>query len=159
MIPSGRKELRPVRGVGRTMRKTRVEEEPAGELNVVPYLDILMNLILFMLLSMTGLATMGVAKVEAPRAPRGGESRPPRVTVSIDATGFVVERDGVEPTRIDSHDYQSLTSKLDALKGEAQSLSLRAAPGVDYETVVATIDAARETSDRRVLFPDVTLVF
>ena len=38
-------------------RKLRIRgHEEGGELNIVPYLDILMNLIMFMLLSITGLA-------------------------------------------------------------------------------------------------------
>ena len=45
----------------------------AGELNIVPYLDILMNLIIFMLLSMTGLATFGILNVNAPNY--GGADR------------------------------------------------------------------------------------
>src|SRR5215470_4933980 len=48
-------------------RKTRPSEEPEGsELNIVPYLDMLMNLIIFMLLSMTGLAAFGILNVSAP---------------------------------------------------------------------------------------------
>jgi hypothetical protein len=42
------------------------EEEETGELNIVPYLDIMMNLIMFMLLSMTGLAAFGILNVNAP---------------------------------------------------------------------------------------------
>lgn len=42
------------------------DTEHAGELNIVPYLDILMNLIIFMLLSMTGLAAFGILNVSAP---------------------------------------------------------------------------------------------
>ena len=48
-------------------RKTRPREpEDSGELNIVPYLDIMMNLIMFMLLSMTGLAVFGILNVNAP---------------------------------------------------------------------------------------------
>src|SRR5258707_4876140 len=48
-------------------RKLRPREEDEGnELNIVPYLDILMNLIIFMLLSMTGLAAFGILNVSAP---------------------------------------------------------------------------------------------
>jgi len=47
-------------------RKLRLEEAEFGELNIVPYLDILMNLIIFMLLSMTGLAVFGILNVTAP---------------------------------------------------------------------------------------------
>jgi len=42
------------------------EPEEMGELNLVPYLDILMNLIIFMLMSITGLAAFGVLNVTAP---------------------------------------------------------------------------------------------
>ena len=41
-------------------------QEEGGELNIVPYLDILMNLIMFMLLSITGLAAFGILNVNAP---------------------------------------------------------------------------------------------
>src|SRR5262249_59594228 len=47
-------------------RKLRMGEVEFGELNIVPYLDILMNLIIFMLLSMTGLALFGILNVNAP---------------------------------------------------------------------------------------------
>ncbi len=47
-------------------RKLRIAEAEFGELNIVPYLDILMNLIIFMLLSMTGLALFGILNVNAP---------------------------------------------------------------------------------------------
>src|SRR5712692_4491240 len=47
-------------------RKLRLAEAEFGELNIVPYLDILMNLIIFMLLSMTGLAVFGILNVNAP---------------------------------------------------------------------------------------------
>ena len=48
-------------------RKTRPREpDDVGELNIVPYLDIMMNLIMFMLLSMTGLAVFGILNVNAP---------------------------------------------------------------------------------------------
>jgi len=49
-------------------RKLRVKEpDEVGELNIVPYLDIMMNLIMFMLLSMTGLVSFGVLYVSAPK--------------------------------------------------------------------------------------------
>lgn len=48
-------------------RKLRPKEEEDGtELNIVPYLDILMNLIMFMLLSITGLSAFGILNVSAP---------------------------------------------------------------------------------------------
>ncbi|HXX29662.1 MAG TPA: biopolymer transporter ExbD, partial [Myxococcaceae bacterium] len=48
-------------------RKLKIREDTElGELNIVPYLDILMNLIMFMLLSITGLAAFGILNVSAP---------------------------------------------------------------------------------------------
>lgn len=75
------------------------EEEVKGELNIVPYLDILMNLIIFMLLSMTGLVSYGVLNVAAPRYGGGsagssaaGQSDKPKLmlTVLISEKGFFI---------------------------------------------------------------------
>src|SRR5215475_8071604 len=45
-------------------RKLRTRGRVEGqELNIVPYLDILMNLIMFMLLSITGLSAFGILNV------------------------------------------------------------------------------------------------
>lgn len=74
------------------------EGEVKGELNIVPYLDILMNLIIFMLLSMTGLVSYGVLNVAAPRYGGGsagsaaGQSDKPKLllTVLISEKGFFV---------------------------------------------------------------------
>jgi biopolymer transport protein TolR len=79
-------------------RKLRpAEEGHQGELNIVPYLDILMNLIIFMLLSMTGLAAFGILNVNAPNyggAPAAGAGNPDEqkllLTVLISHKGFFV---------------------------------------------------------------------
>ena len=47
-------------------------EDDFGELNIVPYLDVVVNLVMFMLLSMTGLISLGVLNVSAPKI--GGET-------------------------------------------------------------------------------------
>jgi biopolymer transport protein TolR len=152
-------------------RKLRVEEaEEAGELNIVPYLDILMNLIIFMLLSMAGLATFGALNVSArgERAVPGGEDETPPVTltVAVAKTGFFITAPGVlqgQPiprTAQGRYDYDSLSAKMQELKSAFPSASrviIAAEADTDYEALVATLDATRETADRKVLFPDVTL--
>jgi biopolymer transport protein ExbD len=50
------------------MRRRIREDEETGELNIVPYLDVVVNLVMFLLLSMTGLITLGVLNVSAPKA-------------------------------------------------------------------------------------------
>src|SRR4051812_32571344 len=76
------------------------EEEETGELNIIPYLDILMNLIIFILLSMTGLATFGILNVNAPNYGAGAGSNDPNekppllLTVAISPKGFFLAATG-----------------------------------------------------------------
>src|SRR5437868_5189682 len=77
------------------------EDEDVGELNIVPYLDILMNLIIFMLLSMSGLATFGILNVNAPNYGGGANAandpnqKPPLLlNVAISKKGFFVAATG-----------------------------------------------------------------
>src|SRR5262245_6419662 len=72
-------------------------EEAAGELNIVPYLDILINLIMFLLVAQATLVSLGLIDVTAPSyAPAGGAGNTPppeeqlRLTVGIAAKGFYI---------------------------------------------------------------------
>lgn len=170
------------------------EEEDLGELNIIPYLDILMNLIIFMLLSMTGLATLGILNVNAPTyggGGGGGSNQAPELllTVAISKTGFFVAAQGaVLPGQAENakpgegaptigmkpdgaYDYQALTEKMKEIKaavaemireGKVAATSdskviIAAEAETQYEAIVGTMDATRETPDRKLLFPDVTL--
>lgn len=161
------------------------EEEETGELNIVPYLDILMNLIIFMLLSMAGLATFGMLNVNAPTyggaaGSGGGDEKPPlTLTVAVAKTGFFIAATGgvlpgqtepsaapgegapTIPLKADgSYDYSALTSKMMEIKASFPTESkviIAAEATTNYETLVETMDATRETPDRKLLFPDVTL--
>ncbi len=160
------------------------EEEETGELNIVPYLDILMNLIIFMLLSMAGLVSFGMFNVNAPTyggGGGGGEEKPPlTLTVAIAKNGFfIAATGGVLPGQTaeggdtpgsgaptiarkadGTYDYDALTNKMKEIKASfpAESKLLVAAEAdTDYDTLVQTLDATRETPDRKTLFPDVTL--
>lgn len=161
------------------------EEEEGGELNIVPYLDILMNLIIFMLLSMAGLATFGMLNVNAPNygAGAGGGTENDKaaltLTVAVAKTGFFVAAAGgvlpgqtepsaapgegapTIPRKADgSYDYDALTAKMMEVKalfpGESKVI-IAAEADTDYDSLVSTMDATRETADRKLLFPDVTL--
>ncbi len=97
--------LRLRRRVGQLAASARGTDAPSrprwksdtGELNIVPYLDVVVNLVMFMLLSMTGLISLGVLNVSAPRI--GGEAAAaaasragPKLllTVAIGRQGFYV---------------------------------------------------------------------
>ena len=161
------------------------EDEESGELNIIPYLDILMNLIIFMLLSMTGLATFGILNVNAPNSQAGGAGdnpdKPPLLlTVAIGKDGFYLAATGAvlggqegeappepgsgHPTiakKADgTYDFEALTAKMQAIKTEFAQESkviLAAEKDTPYEQLIATMDAVRETKAHQLLFPDVTL--
>ncbi|HLL53164.1 MAG TPA: biopolymer transporter ExbD [Myxococcaceae bacterium] len=161
------------------------EEEEAGELNIVPYLDILMNLIIFMLLSMTGLAAFGILNVNAPNygGPSAGANMEnpdtPKLllTVLISKKGFYVAGAGAvlgsetapgegEPTvgkKGEEYDFASLTAKMVQIKGafpKETKVIVGAEADIPYETLIQTMDSIRETgggNDRKILFSDVTL--
>lgn len=162
------------------------EEEESGELNIIPYLDILMNLIIFILLSMTGLATFGILNVNAPNyggAAGDGENpdKPPLLlTVAISPKGFYLAATGgvlpgaegavpaapgegvptVAKMADGAFDYNALNSKMKEIKTAFPNESkviIAADKDVQYEVLVLTMDALRETSDHKLLFPDVTL--
>lgn len=163
------------------------EEEETGELNIVPYLDILMNLIIFMLLSMTGLATFGILNVNAPNYGAGASSsdspqKPPLLlTVAISKRGYYIAATGgvlgaqeaapgtpmgegaptIPKLPDGTPDYAALTNKMKEIKAsfpDESKIIIAAEPDVQYEWLVSTMDAVRETpNDRKLLFPDVTL--
>lgn len=157
------------------------EEEETGELNIVPYLDILMNLILFMLLSINGLAAFGILNVNAPSygGPSSNVAQPedsekPQLTLSVliskqghfvNSENAVLGKDGAPtiPLKADgAYDYAALNAQMVQIKKAfpAETKVIVAAdPEIPYEALIQTMDAIRETQERphRLLFPDVTL--
>jgi biopolymer transport protein TolR len=137
--------------------RTRTETlEHDGELNTLPYLDVLMNLIIFMLLSMTGLATHGMINATT-TGDASGPSTTEQLRVIIDERGFTVRR-ADRTVELRGRDYAQLTSTLETMKsGELDTRAVvSAAPDTSYEIVVATLDAMRGSAGHR-LFPDVAL--
>ncbi len=167
------------------------DKEEMGELNIVPYLDILMNLIIFLLASITGLASLGILNVNAPNyGPASGvasgdqpQQQQLLLTVAISQKGFYVAATGGvlgqaaegqgqaqpgqgEPTiprKADGqYDFAALTQQMVQIKQAFPSetkVIVAADRDIEYETLIATMDALRETPgpNRRLLFPDVTL--
>ncbi len=158
------------------------EDVEAGELNIVPYLDILMNLTIFMLLSTAGLMSFGVVNATASDPHGSGRGRDAlAVIVSIETDGYHVDVTGgpaelaasaTVPKRADGgYDVSALTERLTALKaswgeavrsglvpeGETTRVTVASAKATPFDVLVATMDAARTTADHRALFPDVAL--
>ena len=156
------------------MRRHIRAEEETGELNIVPYLDVVVNLVMFMLLSMTGLITLGVINVSAPpsatETTAAAENAPKLLlTVSISRKGFFVsgaegvlgadaapdqkERPPTVPLKANDkgelvvYDYAGLNAVLVKVKEKYPAetqVILNADWELPYDTLVQTMDACRE---------------
>jgi biopolymer transport protein ExbD len=157
-----------------------------GELNIVPYLDIMVNLIMFMLVTITTSVALSVLGVSAPRygqAQTAGAAQPPRdelqFTVLISLKGFYVSMRGqyalpdgqvlprgaprpeapTVPRRGEDYDYDGLTALAERVKDASPRetrVILVADYRIPYDTVIRTMDALRVKGTKE-LFPDVFL--
>jgi biopolymer transport protein TolR len=151
------------------MRRRIRDEEHAGELNIVPYLDVVVNLVMFMLLSMTGLIALGVLNVSAPKlgaeASQAAPDDKPKLllTVAIGKQGFYIAGAGgvlgqdapspdaarppTIPLRDGKYDYGTLGAQMKKIKDQFPSetgVILSADPDVVYDVLIQTMDACRE---------------
>jgi biopolymer transport protein ExbD len=141
------------------------------ELNLVPYLDIMVNLIMFMLVVTAYLVELKEAPVMAPAygGSGSGEGKPkPYLSVAITNRYFGIlssDSNQIPAFQLDKagaeYPYAALTSKLREYKatyGEnmAENLVLVPDTSVPYSVVVATMDAAR-TDKTGTLFPGITM--
>jgi biopolymer transport protein TolR len=146
-------------------------EEDTGELNLVPYLDIITNIIIFLLASVVMNVNFGNVNVTLPTISTGGGAaaeepqKPPlNLTVTAGATGFTIAGSGgimaPLPKVNNQYDYKALTAKLMEIKAAPENASetkvtFNADAYIPYEIVVQTLDAMREDTSGKLLFPDV----
>ncbi len=118
------------------MRRIRAEieelEEESGELNLVPYLDISTNVVMFLLLTVTFSAALAQVAVKPPSlgggeggGGGGGEVKALNLQIAVSKTGFVVT--GQDPVLQPDAGGRTLTKKgvdydWDGLAGEFESL-------------------------------------
>jgi biopolymer transport protein ExbD len=166
-------------------RRFKQEEDSAsvGELNLVPYLDIMVNLIMFMLLTFQVLAELKIINFNPPASGSenqiGKQSDPNEkvvmLTVMITNQGYqILTNDDtlgkeIIPTTVTDgkkeHDYAKLTAQLIDIRKRLQvgttkvddNLIIAAEPDIQYDVVVKTLDATRTKEDGTDLFPLVTL--
>src|SRR6187402_2490460 len=89
-----------VRAATRRMRDHVEEiEEEAGELNLVPYMDIVTNIIIFLLASVVNQVALGNINVSSPTIQAGGgagsdepppEKPPLNLTITVGGSGYIV---------------------------------------------------------------------
>lgn len=148
-------------------------EAAAGELNIVPFLDIVTNLMLFLLATTTMVASVSEVRAELPGY---GPGALPALDLSVTLTDrgavMATSRGRIGPDCRPSasagptaartaggYDYEALSrcaaALHDAHPGET-SVIITADPGVPYGQLVGAMDAVRSQGDT-LLFPDVRI--
>jgi biopolymer transport protein TolR len=147
--------------------KELAPDEEGGELNIVPFLDIVMNVLMFVLatISVTFTATIETT----PPKPGGGRANPNQapslgLTVLIVGDGFSMKAKGGNvapgcsdtgpglsiPKQGGTYDYKALRECATKLKGmsdafkDERQVTLSANPNIPYQIVVGAMDALRE---------------
>jgi biopolymer transport protein TolR len=151
--------------------KELAPDEEGGELNIVPFLDIIVNILIFVLATV---ATTFTATIET--NPPAGKSAGVRaavpkeslnLTVLIVNDGFSLKASGgsvgsgcagigsglAVAVKAGGYDFAGLTKCASKLKAanpayaEENSVVISANPGISYETIIKTMDALRTTPD------------
>jgi biopolymer transport protein ExbD len=142
-------------------------EEETGEINLVPYMDIVTNIIIFLLASVVNQVPLGTVNVSSPTFGGGGggeDSKPTlNLTVTVGNTGFTLAGSGgvmppIPKMPNGEYDYVALTTKLADVKNQFKDetkATFNADAGTAYEIVIKTLDAMREDKDGHMLFPDI----
>jgi len=161
---------------GKIRRLTAAEPEVEGrEINVVPFLDIITNVLMFVLatVAITFTATIETTPQRRGRTP---EMKSLELTVLVVPEGFSVKAKGgnvapgctdtggglAVPKRGTEYDYESLKACAVKLKASSSTFAderdvlISANAQVPYDVVIATLDAMRRTDNGDDLFPQVS---
>jgi biopolymer transport protein ExbD len=154
-------------------------DEEGGELNIVPFLDIVVNILIFVLATVA--VTFTSSFETTPPASRGGgvranaESEALNLTILVVNDGFSIKAAGGNiasgcqgpgpgiaiANKGGRYDYDELTRCAARLKKSSPDFAdetqvfISANPGTEYQIIISVIDAVRATPEGEELFPDV----
>jgi biopolymer transport protein TolR len=151
-------------------------DDEAGELNVVPFLDIITNVLMFVLATVAITFTATIESTPPRRSVRPASEPTLGLTVLVVPDGFSVKAKGgnvapgctdtgaglAVPKRGADYDYEALKACAVRLKASAatfaddRDVTISANGQVPYDIVIATLDAMRKTDDGDDLFPKVS---
>lgn len=153
-------------------------DEEGGELNIVPFLDIVMNVLMFVLatVSVTFTATIDTFPPRAGSGARAPTTPTLGLTVLIVPDGFSLKARGGNvapgcsdtgpgvaiPRRDNDFDYTALKACVTKLKGasadfkDEMGVTISANPPIPYQVVISTMDAVRNNEAGDPLFPEVS---
>jgi biopolymer transport protein TolR len=159
--------------------KELAPDEEGGELNIVPFLDIIMNILIFVLATVAVTFTATIDTTPPASKSSGVRSEVPsealNLTVFIVNDGFALKASNGNiapgcqgpgpgdaiPMKNGKYDLDALTICATRLKGSSPEFAdenqvyITANPGTDYQTIVDVIDALRTNPQGDVLFDNV----
>lgn len=155
--------------------------DEAGELNIVPYLDIIMNVMMFVLASVS---VTFIASIDTTPPSIGGKGKSNVATKALNLSAFVTD-DGISLKTSSgniapgcqgtgagitfpiqniggqkTHDFAAVTACAKKLKSaraefkEETQVTITAKSNIDYGTIIDTMDALRKDGEEE-LFPHV----
>ncbi len=150
-------------------------DEEGGELNIVPFLDIIVNILIFVLATVVTTFTSSIETT--PPSGKGGirgeiQSEALNLTVFIVNDGFSLKASGGNiapgctgqgpgiaiPMAGGKYDYRALSECAARLKEKFQDENqayITANPSTPYDIVINVIDALRSTPSGRVMFENI----
>jgi biopolymer transport protein TolR len=148
----------------RRRRHRKEEAHPAdGELNIVPLLDIVMNVVMFLLATTTAAFAVAQVDIETPGRCVGCDAPPGlNIGVALGSDAIIVDYDSGTlaeecpriPHRDGRYDFAALEACLERVHAQfprEDSVILTADPEVPYEHVIGAMDAARGSFPRVML--------
>ncbi|MFO0737934.1 MAG: biopolymer transporter ExbD [Labilithrix sp.] len=158
--------------------KEHAPDEAGGELNIVPFLDIITNVLMFVLatISVTFTATIDTNPPRAGSGARAPTTPTLGLTVLVVPDGFSLKAKGGNvapgcndtgpgiaiPKRENDFDYGALKACAAKLKASSSDfkdevgVTILANPPIPYQVVISTMDAVRKNEAGEDLFPEVT---
>lgn len=157
---------------GRPVHSDDDDEGADGELNLTPYLDIMMNLVIFLIFSFQVIIEYRLIDVIPPAISSSGnssnsEEKPkPTITLAITNSGYKLLSSAADvmpavdiPKRGEEYDTEELHDRLVSWKqnfGLGESIIFMADLDVEYKVIIQSMDAIRNDGEK-LLFPDVLL--
>lgn len=144
---------------------------PGGELNIVPFLDVVTNLLLFLLATVS--TVLVVSQVDArlrPLGPGRGADLARTVSVTLTEQGIVIAGPGgfvasgcATTTRsstfaVPAGDYAALSECMERVRARVDDdrVIVSADPQIPYDALLHAMDAVRARGDRP-LFPEILI--
>jgi len=161
-----------------SMPRELAPDEEGGELNIVPFLDIITNVLMFVLATISVTFTAMIDS-QPPRAGGNSARAPTKPSLSLNVLvidkGFIVSAFGSRigegcqgpgsgvavGLKEQAYDYPSLSACAKRLKNQVAeaadetAATLTANKDVPYQVIISTMDAIRKADDGQQLFPDI----